>query len=151
MFWSLILCTSAQKENPKASLLFYWDCFNKQIRIEGEVAFLSNDESDEYFQLRPRRSQLAAAASDQSQPIESRDALIRKYSQLEELHANQKVPKPTDWGGICVVPSRYEFWQGQSSRLHDRIVFTKTSDGGNNGNDGRDGSKDEWHMERLQP
>ena len=142
---------SAQKENPRASLLFYWDAFNKQIRIEGRITFLTVEEGNEYFKQRPRRSQLAAAASNQSQPIESRDALIRKYTQLEELYAGQDVPKPSDWGGICLVPNHYEFWQGQSSRLHDRIVFTKTCNGGNNGNDDRDGSKDEWSMERLQP
>lgn len=114
---------------------------------------LTDDEADEYFQLRPRRSQLAAAASNQSEPIESRDALIRKYTELEELYANQNVPRPIDWGGICLLPHRYEFWQGQSSRLHDRIVFTKISNDGNNGQDDSDGagSKDEWSMGRLQP
>ena len=109
----------------------------------------------EYFQSRPKKSQLSAAVSDQSQVIDSRNSLIVRYQELEEKHADSPVlPKPKEWGGICLVPDRFEFWQGQSSRLHDRIVFRKNS----SGEDDRDDKnrclkpgEDEWIMERLQP
>ena len=128
-----------QKENPNASLLFYWDAFNKQVRVDGKVTFLSEEEADAYFTRRPRISQLGALASDQSQPIDSRASLIKRYNELDEKYANTQVPRPKEWGGICLLPHQFEFWQGQSSRLHDRIVFEK----GDNPN--------QWNMLRLQP
>lgn len=135
---SLALITF-QKENENACLLFYWDAFNKQVRVEGKVTFLTEQEADDYFKRRPRISQLGAAASDQSQPIDSRASLINKYNELDEKYANTDVPRPKEWGGICLLPHHFEFWQGQSSRLHDRIVFQKSH------------TDQDWKMLRLQP
>ena len=128
------------------------------MRIEGPVELLSESENIEYFHMRPKRSQLAAAASDQSQVIDSRDSLILKYSQLEQAHADAPlIPKPKDWGGVRVRAEYFEFWQGQTSRLHDRIVFRlrNTSKSGpsssDNSSSSGDATDDMWHMERLQP
>lgn len=124
---------------------------NKQVRIEGDVEFLSEDESKEYFSMRPKKSQLGAAASDQSRVIDSRDTLIQKYNQLEEKYADMAtIPKPETWGGIRIIPHSFEFWQGQSSRLHDRIVF-RLRDNGSEGNDTKADGDGQWIMERLQP
>lgn len=144
-----------------AALLFYWDPMNKQVRIEGSVEFLPDSEADEYFSMRPKKSQLGAAASDQSQVVDSRETLIQRYNELEEKYADVgKIPKPCTWGGIRIIPHSYEFWQGQSSRLHDRIVFRKSADSNKVRERGYDddavvvagdGESDGWIMERLQP
>lgn len=142
------------RDNPFGALLFYWDFLNKQVRIEGEIKFLSEAEATEYFELRPKKSQLSAAVSDQSRVIDSRNSLITRYQHLEEKYSNDPVvPKPKDWGGIILIPNRFEFWQGQSSRLHDRIVFRRPSPSGEDSDDDRCAKRGEdgWIMERLQP
>lgn len=139
-----------QDENPHAALLFYWHTTNRQIRIEGRVHKVSSSVADQYFANRPVMSQISARISQQSTPVESRDILSKK--QNDEFDHWKKVangdeskivvPKPSFWGGYSVVPNRFEFWQGQSDRLHDRIVFQL----------GTDKSKpNEWSMGRLQP
>ena len=114
------------EENPFATMLFYWAPFHRQIRIEGHVTKVSDEVASAYFSSRPRQSQLSAWASDQSREIGSREELEARYARLEAQYADPTVPvpKPPYWGGYCLVPSVMEFWQGQSSRLHDRIVFT---------------------------
>lgn len=112
---------------------------------------LPESESVKYFQSRPKRSQLAAAISDQSKPIASRDELIARYNKLEEEHANDTfLSKPEYWGGIKVIPKVFEFWQGQNSRLHDRIIFQSDKNPVPDGVTPRK-AVDGWVMYRLQP
>jgi len=127
------------KENPNGYLLFYWDFFNRQIRIEGSVEFTSQEESEAYFKRRPRQSQLGAYCSDQSKPIESLEKLQEKFENAKVQFEGKDVEKPLDWGGIKLFPKNFEFWQGQSNRLHDRIVFSK------------DEQTNQWILTRLQP
>lgn len=115
------------KENPYACLLFYWHPLHRQIKIEGKVEKLPDKESQEYFQSRPRGSQIGAIVSAQSSVIASREVLEIRENELKEEYAEEQkpIPKPEHWGGFKVIPDKVEFWQGQSSRLHDRIVFRK--------------------------
>ncbi|XP_037563692.1 pyridoxine/pyridoxamine 5'-phosphate oxidase [Dermacentor silvarum] len=136
------------EENPNACLLFYWDRHYRQVRVEGTVEKVSEEVSERYFHSRPRLTQLAAVVSTQSAPLESRAALEAKFKALEEEYkdSSKEVPKPSWWGGYCLVPSRMEFWQGHSSRLHDRIVFRKGSPSGV-----AQLAVPGWVMERLYP
>lgn len=126
------------------------------MRIEGKVELLPESESKEYFETRPKRSQIAAAISEQSSIVESREVLIQRYKEMEEKYAESEfIPKPESWGGIRVIPNRFEFWQGQSSRLHDRILFTlqneeDSKDQSQNSKEGRTDASC-WIMQRLQP
>jgi pyridoxamine 5'-phosphate oxidase len=124
-------------DNPYAALCFHWATLDEQIRIEGRVERLQDDESDAYFATRPRGSQLGAWASDQSQPLSSREALEEKYRDIERRFEGQDVPRPPFWGGFRLVPSRVEFWYGRPDRLHDRVLYS------------RDGAR--WRIERLNP
>ena len=144
---------SLQSENPNVALLFYWDPMNRQVRIEGRAEKLSVEEAKEYFEKRrPKKSQLAGAISEQSSMIDSRQTMIAKYNELEEQHANDPfVPKPENWGGYLIVPKKFEFWQGQSSRLHDRIVFEKVESGQEVDNVLIKRAEGDWIMKRLQP
>lgn len=142
-----------QLENPQASLLFYWDSLRRQIRIEGKVEKVSEEESRDYFEKhRPKKSQLAAAISDQSQVVSGRDELIRRYKELEEKHSGEEfVPKPEIWGGFNLIPETFEFWQGQSNRLHDRIRFRKPQPNEIINANLTKPADDGWVFERLQP
>ena len=129
--------------NPMAALTFYWG--QRQVRIEGSVKRISNDESVEYFNSRPRKSQLGAWASRQSTILPNgREELDQNYVDVEERFKNvEKIPKPDFWGGYRVEPTVLEFWQGRSSRLHDRLVYSRLSPS----EQGERG----WMMQRLSP
>lgn len=110
--------------HPHATALFAWLPLSRQVAVTGPVIRLTAAESDEYFASRPRASQIAAWASPQSQRIGGRAELHRSWQRLEERYADGEVPRPPHWGGFEVRPVRLEFWQGQPSRMHDRIVYT---------------------------
>ncbi|XAR62108.1 Pyridoxal 5'-phosphate synthase [Bertholletia excelsa] len=129
-------------ENPYASLLFYWDCLNRQVRVEGFVEKVSDEESEQYFHSRPRGSQIGAIASKQSTVIPGRYFLHQEYKELEGKFADGSlIPKPKHWGGYRLKPRVFEFWQGQQSRLHDRIQYSSEVIDG----------KRFWKIDRLAP
>lgn len=115
--------------NPYAALVFYWDQLERQVRIEGSVVRTSMEESSEYFQTRPRESQIGAWASDQSAVITSRGILEQRAKELESLYCDREVECPEHWGGYRLKPDRIEFWKGRLGRLHDRILYQRASDG----------------------
>ena len=115
--------------NPWAAICAYWPWTDEQIRIEGSMARVSSAESDGYFAVRPRGSQIGAWASLQSQPLESREALIERVRQFEEKFAGGDVPRPDNWGGYRLSPLRVEFWKAGEFRLHDREVYERAGDG----------------------
>ncbi|MES2094305.1 MAG: pyridoxamine 5'-phosphate oxidase [Actinomycetota bacterium] len=124
--------------HPAVSLLFPWYQLTRQVIVRGVAQRTDTATSDRYFAARPRGSRLAALASEQSEPVASRQLLEDRMRALEALYPEGSVvPRPEHWGGFRVTPSRIEFWQGRTSRLHDRLVFTAV-----------DGA---WAMHRLQP
>ncbi len=126
------------KDNPKASLLFYWPQTERQIRIEGKIKKLSKAASEVYFHQRPRESQIGAWASEQSSSIPDRNYLEKTVSDLTRFFDNHKqIPLPPFWGGYTLMPSYFEFWQGRPNRLHDRIIYTLV--------------KRSWKIGRLAP
>ncbi len=125
--------------NPRAALASYWPSIHQQARVEGRVERLSAEESDAYFATRPRGSQLAAWASRQSEPLESRRTLMSRYLKLQWQHGQDDIPRPDFWGGYRLVPDRIEFWSNRTHRLHDRIAYVRTADG------------DGWERIRLYP
>jgi pyridoxamine 5'-phosphate oxidase len=116
--------------NARAALLFHWDLLDRQVRIEGRVSLATDAESDEYFMHRPVDSRVNAWASDQSEPVGSRDELERRAQAMTERFAGTDVPRPPHWGGYRVSLDRIEFWQGDKYRLHDRIVYLRADSGG---------------------
>lgn len=113
------------KNNPRVSLLFWWETLERQVRIEGWCEPISEEESTRYFQSRPKGSQIAATISEQSKVLSSRQELEEAFAALETQYADAEyLPKPKNWGGYAVKPYRFEFWQGRESRLHDRLRFT---------------------------
>ena len=115
------------KTNNSASLVFYWSEIHKQIRIEGKVKRVSEKESDEYFQSRPRESQIGAIASSQSKTASGRKIIEERFEFFKNKFDGKKIPRPENWGGYRLVPDYFEFWQGRHNRLHDRIVYKKIS------------------------
>jgi pyridoxamine 5'-phosphate oxidase len=125
-------------QNAHVSLLFFWKELERQVRITGIATKIPEIESDNYFYSRPIGSQIGAAASAQSQVIANRDVLEAEYQRIETLQQSQKITRPLNWGGYQVEPSSIEFWQGRSSRLHDRLRY-RLSD------------NKSWIIERLNP
>jgi pyridoxamine 5'-phosphate oxidase len=123
--------------HPLAALVFGWHLASVQVRVEGTVVAVSAEESDAYFASRPRESQLGAWASAQSEPIGSRALLDAAYDDVEREFAGV-IPRPPFWGGLRVVPRRWEFWAGRQGRLHDRVEYRRDDAGG-------------WVRTRLQP
>jgi pyridoxamine 5'-phosphate oxidase len=125
--------------NPQASVLFPWYAIKRQVIITGVVEPTEPPLSDSYFDRRPHGARLAAIASDQSQPVESRDVLEVRMRDLEsQFPEGTHIPRPENWGGFRLIPATIEFWQGRSMRFHDRLFFTRQPDG-------------TWTRERLQP
>lgn len=138
-------------ENPKVAMLFYWDSFNRQVRIEGKAQKLPQETSEDYFKRRPQSSQIGAAISDQSSLIESRDILMKRYDDLKAKLGNASPPKPETWGGYIIVPERFEFWQGNTNRVHDRIIFRYPRNGEQIDDKLSKPADNGWIMERLLP
>ena len=125
------------EKHPICSLTFFWKELERQIRIEGRIEKTSAEESDAYFLSRPLGSRLGAWASPQSSKIESRDWLQKQVEEYKNKFGEEEVLRPENWGGYRLVPDYFEFWQGASSRLHDRIVFEKI--------------EGKWNKSRLAP
>lgn len=123
--------------NPNAALLFFWPELERQVRIEGVLVKQTADESDLYFNSRPRGSKLGAWTSEQSKIVASRKALDDAYEAMSKKYPDNNVPRPAYWGGYVLQPTSIEFWQGRPSRLHDRILYSK--------------EKGNWKIERLAP
>jgi pyridoxamine 5'-phosphate oxidase len=122
---------------PHAALAFHWASIDMQVRVEGSVERLDAEGSDSYFASRPRGNQIAAWASEQSRPLESREVLETRFSEVQTRFEGREVPRPDFWGGYRVVPRRLEFWISRDDRLHDRWQYTRDAD--------------RWQVQRLQP
>jgi len=138
-------------ENPRASLCFHWAALERQIRISGPVERISQEESLAYFRSRPRGSRLGAWASRQSRPLERREELEERVAEVEQRFGDDEVPRPPFWGGYRLRPEAMEFWQGQASRLHDRLVFRRRDHRAAGGPDGGPARGDVWNTRRLYP
>lgn len=140
VFYTNYLSQKAREldDNPRAALVLYWVQLDRQVRVEGDVERVSSAESDEYFETRPRESQIGALASPQSEVIESREVLEKRYAELDDFYRHRSVARPADWGGYRLKPERIEFWQNRPGRLHDRILYEQQPDGS-------------WTIKRLAP
>lgn len=125
-------------DNPEVAATFFWHELDRQVRVEGSAERVSATESDAYFQSRPRSSQVAAWASNQSSEIGNRDELEDHFREFEKRFAGLDVPRPENWGGIRIKPRSFEFWQGRPNRLHDRLLYTLKESG-------------DWAICRLAP
>jgi len=116
-------------ENPRASMVLYWNDLVRQVRMTGRVETITREESERYFHSRPRGSQIGAWASNQDSAVADRAELMAKYEAFEKKFAGQPVPLPPYWGGYRLIPDEIEFWQGRTYRLHDRYRYTRGADG----------------------
>jgi pyridoxamine 5'-phosphate oxidase len=123
--------------NPSCALLFPWHPLERQVRVDGLAERLPQEVVDDYFEQRPRSSQIGAWASHQSRPVAGRDELAREYAAAEQRFDGADVPTPEEWGGYLVRPEVVEFWQGRPGRMHDRLVYRREGAG--------------WHTARLAP
>lgn len=123
---------------PDAALTFWWEPPGRQVRVEGTVCRLDEETSDAYFKSRPRSSQLGAYASRQSEEVTDHHELERQYRAAEQRFEGREIPRPEFWGGYVLAPDRIEFWQNASGRMHDRIRYQRTAEGG-------------WRPARLSP
>jgi pyridoxamine 5'-phosphate oxidase len=126
------------EHNPKACLLFFWKELQRQVKVQGEIRFLPAGESDTYFASRPLENQVGAWASQQSAIVKDRNTLDELFETELKNYQGKTVPRPEHWGGYVLLPSVFEFWQGRTGRLHDRIRYTHQPD-------------KTWKMERLMP
>ena len=126
------------ESNPYAALVFYWSRLDRQVRVEGRVERTPAEESQEYFQTRPRESQIGAWASPQSSVIAGREVLEQRARELEDYYRDREIECPGHWGGYRLRPDKIEFWKSRIGRLHDRILYELTSGG-------------EWSIKRLAP
>jgi pyridoxamine 5'-phosphate oxidase len=123
--------------NRQAALVFFWHELERQVRVEGRVERVSGEESDLYFQSRPKGARIGAWASPQSEVVASRGVLDARFDVLESLYPEEAIPRPANWGGYRLVPESIELWQGRPNRLHDRLRYTRQERG--------------WLIERLAP
>ncbi len=124
--------------NPRAALVVWWNALFRQVRIEGEVARLSDAENDAYFATRPRRHQMEAWASKQSQIVADRELLERRFTELEAQFEGQRIPRPPEFGGYRLLPNQVDFWQARPDWLHDWLRYVRRAD-------------DSWSVQRLSP
>src|SRR4029077_16942611 len=125
-------------ENDGAASVFHWPTLARQVRVDGTAEMVSDEESDAYFASRPRGHQLAAWASEQSEPIEARGALEERFAHFPARFEDEAtIPRPHSWGGYVIRPVRFEFWQGRPNRMHDRLAYARDETG--------------WRIVRLQP
>lgn len=126
-------------KNPNVSLCFHWKTLRKQVRIDGKIEIVDTDEADEYFKTRPYNRKIGAWASEQSRPLESRDALEERIREYKSQYPDgSNIPRPKNWIGYRVIPSKIEFWMDNPDRLHDRFVYTLKGNAG-------------WDITRLYP
>ncbi len=134
-------CSAKAREleaRPDAALTFWWEPPGRQVRVEGTACRLDAETSDAYFRTRPRDSQIGAYASRQSEEVADRFQLEHQYREIEQRFEGREIPRPEFWGGYVLTPDRIEFWQDASGRMHDRIRYQRTADGG-------------WRQDRLSP
>lgn len=124
--------------NPGAALLFHWTSLERQVRVEGTVKKITAEESEKYFQTRPRESQIGAWASSQSEIVANREELEKRFQEISKQYEGKTVPRPPHWGGFRVQPHTIEFWKGRIGRLHDRILYELQNNG-------------TWTIKRLAP
>ena len=115
--------------NPRVELCFFWDKLERTVRVHGTVERTSREESEQYFRTRPKRSQIGAAASSQSEVVENREVLEQRFAELEREYDDREIPRPPHWGGYLLKPEEWEFWEGRRDRLHDRRRLTRADDG----------------------
>lgn len=124
-------------QNPFAAIVFFWKELERQIRIEGEMKKVSNEQSDAYFLSRPLESRVGASISPQSQVISSREVLDKNFIEYSAKYELEEIPRPENWGGYVITPAAIEFWQGRPGRLHDRLRYMMNNN--------------TWKIERLAP